>query len=192
MQIKPHQNQVRIITGQWRGRKINFPDLPGLRPSSDRVRETLFNWLMNDIVGAHCLDLFAGSGVLGLEALSRGAAKVVAVDQSLVVIKALHKNAELLKTNQLKCICGSWSESLLGINEVFDLVFLDPPFKQGLIKACCDYLEDKNLLAPNAWIYLEMEISADLPKVPESWELYRDMKTQQVRVILYKKGSQRS
>jgi len=180
-------NQVRIIAGQWRSRKINFPEVVGLRPSSDRVRETLFNWLMNEISGAHCLDLFAGSGILGLEALSRGAARVVAVDESALVIKALRQNAVILATNKLQCVQAAWPAVIKQLKEPFDIVFLDPPFGQGLIEGCCASLVENNLLNSNAWIYVEMEVAAVLPKFPENWELFREMKTQQVRVLLFRR-----
>ncbi len=183
--MKTQANQVRIIAGQWRGRKINFPEVLGLRPSADRVRESLFNWLMPYIGGMECLDVFAGSGVLGLEALSRGAASVIAIDQSIEAIRALQKNAAQLAAKSLECLCANGLKSLSNVKGPFDLIFLDPPFKQGLIEPCCKALEKNNLLKPEAFIYIEME-RATPPNIPESWTLSRQMKTQQAQVFLYR------
>ncbi len=179
---------LRIIAGQWRGRKIQFPALPGLRPSPDRLRETLFNWLMPYIQGLVCLDLFAGSGILSFEALSRGAAGVVAIDQSPIVIAKLKETAKILNANQLESICATWPK-LPAFNNLFDLVFLDPPFNLGLVEPCCDWLEKNNLLKPSAWIYIECERGGALPKVPDNWVLFREMQTQQVRAMLYSRVS---
>ena len=185
--MKARVNQVRIIAGHWRGRRICFPDLPGLRPSADRTRETLFNWLMHELAGSECLDLFTGSGVLALEALSRGAARVVAVDESKQIIRCLEENAKVLGAENLDCLCASWPAVLPQLNGPFDLVFVDPPFNKGLVEPCCDWLLKNNLLKPKAWIYVEQEISAVIPKLPEGWELYREMQTQQVRALLFNK-----
>ncbi len=185
--MKLQNNQLRIIAGSWRGRKINFPDLAGLRPSSDRVRETLFNWLQQELVGSRCLDLFAGSGVLGLEALSRGAASVLAIDESKEAIKSLQKNAETLRAKNLHCICACVQQALMPLTTKFDLVFIDPPFTKNLVESSCESLERLNLLSKNASIYVEMALSAPMPKFPANWELFREIKTQQVRALLCKR-----
>ena len=131
--VKPKlSNQVRIIGGQYRRRLLAFPDAPGLRPTPDRVRETLFNWLGQDLPGWSCLDLYAGSGALGFEAASRGAARVVMVERERAALETLQANRMLLGTTQLeiqRADCASW---LAGNTELFDLIFLDPPFDSGL------------------------------------------------------------
>jgi len=127
-------NRVRIIGGVWRSRMIPFPDLPGLRPTPDRVRETLFNWLGQNLAGRHCLDLYAGSGALGFEALSRGAASVTMVERAPRVCRALQDNAVLLGARDLNVVCGDALEFLAGVpvSTRFDVVFLDPPFGAGI------------------------------------------------------------
>ena len=132
------QNRVRVIGGVWRSRMIPFPDLPGLRPTPDRVRETLFNWLGQDLTGRHCLDLYAGSGALGFEALSRGAASVTMVERAVRAWQALQANAALLGARGLNLVCGDALEFLAGVSSgaqgstKFDVVFLDPPFGEGI------------------------------------------------------------
>src|SRR3989304_2759161 len=123
-------NRVRIIGGLWRSRAIPFPDLPGLRPTPDRVRETLFNWLGQNLAGRHCLDLYAGSGALGFESLSRGAASVAMGGRAPNARRALHDNAALLGARDLNVVCGDALEFLAGVpvSARFDVVFLDPPF----------------------------------------------------------------
>lgn len=182
----PHKNQIRIIGGQWRSRKLSFPDVPGLRPTPDRVRETLFNWLSPYIVGAHCLDLFAGSGALGFEALSRGAASVLMVDQSQPVIQQLRENALLLKSEQeVQLHCGSVPNVQLSIAQPYDIVFLDPPFQQNYLSACCQWLEQLNCLANNALIYIEAEAKLALPlPIPAHWEMLRQQRAGQVGYYL--------
>ena len=123
------RNSVRIIGGGWRGRRITFPDVPGLRPTPDRVRETLFNWLQHDIAGARCLDLFAGSGALGLEALSRGAKELVFVEQSVAASRALQEQlARLGAERRSQVVEMGAARYLRGAAPAFDIVFLDPPF----------------------------------------------------------------
>jgi 16S rRNA (guanine966-N2)-methyltransferase len=185
--VKLQKNQVRIIAGLWRGRKINFPDLVGLRPSSDRVRETLFNWLQQELIDRHCLDLYAGSGVLGLEALSRGAASVLAVDESREATRSLQKNAETLQAKNFHCICASVQQALTQLTTKFDLVFIDPPFTKDLVESSCESLERLNLLSKNALVYVEMALSVPMSKFPANWELFREMQTQQVRALLFKR-----
>src|SRR3989304_1205494 len=131
-------NRVRIIGGLWRSRMIPFPDLPGLRPTPDRVRETPFNWLGPDLAGKHCRDLDAGSGALGFEALSRGAASVTMVERAVRAWRALQANSALLGARGLNLVCGDALEFLAGVSSGapvptrFDVVFLDPPFGEGI------------------------------------------------------------
>lgn len=156
---KPQEQSVRIIAGEWRGRRVAFPSVEGLRPSTDRVRETLFNWLMFHTTGARCLDLFCGSGVLGLEALSRGASSLVAVDTSGEVVKQLKENLRILKSDQAQV----WHmDALACLDQLspelpFDLVFIDPPFRKGLLGAVLERLIQRNLLADRARVYVECE-----------------------------------
>jgi 16S rRNA (guanine966-N2)-methyltransferase len=150
-------NQVRIIGGEWRSRRITFPDHEGLRPSGDRVRETLFNWLGQDLGGQNCLDLFAGSGALGFEALSRGAACVVMVEKSRRVCEALRRNALLLGAKNLQLHCADALEfataAAADAATRFDVVFLDPPFRSALLEQALRRVAP--LLRPGARVYVE-------------------------------------
>jgi 16S rRNA (guanine966-N2)-methyltransferase len=173
--VKAHKpsNQLRIIGGQWRSRKLQFPDIEGLRPTPDRVRETLFNWLQPVIHGARCLDLFAGSGALGLEALSRGAGEVVMVDRDPQVIASLRKHidtwqaqgARVVQTDALNYLQTEIPQT------AFDIVFLDPPFRHNLLEPCCQWLAYHPWLAPNARVYLEAESELQLSVLPENWRI---------------------
>ncbi len=174
-------NRLRIIAGRWRGRKLDFPARPGLRPTPDRVRETLFNWLQPVIPGAHCLDLFAGSGALGWEALSRGAAGVVMVDSDRSVVKNLRDNGKRLGAEGLTVLQGRALEYLAGSPAgPFDIVFLDPPYRQGLLPGCIHQLERGGWLAPHAWIYVESEAGLPLPPLPAGWGISHSNKAGQV------------
>lgn len=151
---------IRIIGGQFRGKKIAFPDQPDLRPTPDRVRETLFNWLMNDIRGANCLDAFAGSGALGLEAFSRGANQVILIEQSPVVYAHLKKTCQQFNTPQLTVIqdnsCHYMKQVIEQQHPPFDIIFVDPPFrKPDLLAECLSYLANPKLLKPQGLLYLE-------------------------------------
>lgn len=166
-------HQLRIIAGQWRGRRLHFPDLPGLRPTPDRVRETLFNWLSPILPGARCLDLFAGSGALGIEALSRGAAEVVFVEQQPAAVTALRENLTKLKAQNARM---EWADALAWLRSPgtpFEIVLLDPPFGQNLLGPACAALEQNGWLAATAWIYLEME-TAFQPNLPPNWMAHRE------------------
>ena len=152
-------NSVRIIGGEWRRRVLRFPDALGLRPTPDRVRETLFNWLGQDLTGLSCLDLFAGSGSLGFEAASRGAARVVMIEQSAAVFAALEANARLLDASgRLRMIRGDavkCASSLGADGSRFDVLFLDPPYRQGWIERLAPLLS--GLVADDGVIYIEAE-----------------------------------
>ncbi|MFH1605568.1 MAG: 16S rRNA (guanine(966)-N(2))-methyltransferase RsmD [Pseudomonadota bacterium] len=154
-------NQVRIIGGAWRSRRISFPDHEGLRPSADRVRETLFNWLGQDLHGQTCLDLFAGSGALGLEALSRGAASVVMVENNRWVCESLRRNAELLGAKNLQLHCADALEFVTAAAAQdaarFDIVFLDPPFGSSLLAQVLPRIAP--LLKPGARVYVENAVA---------------------------------
>lgn len=165
---------LRIIGGQWRSRRLEFPDLPELRPTPDRVRETLFNWLTPVLPGARCLDLFAGSGALGIEALSRGAGEAVFVERHPLAARALRDNLARLKAVGAKV---EQSEVLAWLRQPgtpFGIVLLDPPFGQGLLEPVCAALEAGGWLAETAWIYLEAEAELPPPALPARWMPYRE------------------
>ncbi len=178
--------ELRIIGGQWRGRKLRFPSLPGLRPSPDRVRETLFNWLAPEISGARCLDVFAGSGALGLEALSRGAGFCQFLDAAKPATQRIADHLTLLSCRDGAVDCDS-AQSWLAhqANTAFTMVFLDPPFRQNLLDECCTLLETQGWLAARAWIYIEAGADEPPPNVPPTWQLYRDKRAGQVAYRLY-------
>jgi len=152
-------NTVRIIGGQWRRRILSFPDSEGLRPTPDRVRETLFNWLGQDLSGRSCLDLFAGSGALGFEAASRGAQRVVMVDKSPKVLAALEENARLLDAGErlqiVRADAVKFASLLRSAGSRFDVLFLDPPYQQGWVDRVAPLLPD--LLAADGVLYVEAE-----------------------------------
>ena len=159
-----NSNTLRIIGGEWRSRKLPFVDAPGLRPTPDRIRETLFNWLQTHIHDAVCIDMFAGSGALGLEALSRGAKEVLFVEKNIACAKQLRENLALLNTHAnvinedalsfLNFIDNSDKDTLV---TVFDVVFLDPPYRLGLIEKSLRYLASEKLIDKHSLIYLEHE-----------------------------------
>jgi 16S rRNA (guanine966-N2)-methyltransferase len=165
--------QIRIVGGTWRSRRIPVPHAPGLRPTPDRVRETLFNWLQGIIVGARCLDLFAGSGALGFEAASRGAAAVTLVERDPRVAAHLRDVVRTLDAAQVAVVNRDAFSFLEQASETYDLVFLDPPFGQDLLPRACRELEARGLLAAGARIYLEAEIALGTPPLPENWEIVR-------------------
>ena len=178
-------NLIRIIGGQHRGRKLPFPDLPGLRPTADRVRETLFNWLQPLLPGATCLDLFAGSGALGLEAASRGAGEVVMLDRSPVVVEQIEQNIRLLQLTRARIELADALHWLQGPSRPFDLVFVDPPFAGDLAGRCCRSLQQYGWLAPAARIYLESDARQPGPETPAEWIAIREKKAGQVRYQLF-------
>ncbi len=171
---------VRIIGGRLRGRKLKVPDLPGLRPTPDRVRETLFNWLMPVIQGAQCLDAFAGSGVLGFEALSRGAAGVVMTDASAAVITLLQQESIVLQTSQAEIYRATLPAQLKVPAKPFDIVFLDPPYQAKVLLPVCFYLEEKQLLAREAYLYLEADQPITEQQLPSNWQLIKQNQAGQV------------
>lgn len=155
-------SEVRIIGGQFRSRKLRFPAIEGLRPTPDRIRETLFNWLAPKVIGAHCLDLFAGSGALGIEALSRGAEFVTLVDQNPKVVSYLREQLALLKIDNANAevICQKIAFNIPTPSlpqRTYDIIFLDPPFHQNLVGPCCQWLAEHGYLAKNAYLYIEAE-----------------------------------
>lgn len=180
------QGQVRLIGGEWRRRTLAFPAVDGVRPTPDRVRETLFNWLMPVLPGSHCLDLFAGSGALGLEALSRGADSVTFVEQSADLTRALSQNLTTLNAkggNVVKQDVLNWLKAP-AYTSPLRIVFMDPPFRAGLVKPVCEALAVSGLLADNARVYVEHEDDHE-PSVPPGWELVRRKQAGQVAYSLF-------
>lgn len=177
------RNQVRIVGGDWRGRKLSFIDRPGLRPTPDRVRETLFNWLAPVIAGSRCLDLFAGSGALGFEAASRAAAEVVLIERETAVVECLREQAAQFKASTLRIVQADALQFLQGEPRPFDIVLLDPPFGQDWLARSLAALAH-GWLAPAARIYLEAErdLSADAlgALLPAGFQIIRSKQTSQV------------
>lgn len=183
---------VRIIAGKWRGRKLPVKNVEGLRPTTDSVKETLFNWLCGDVYQAKCLDVFAGSGSLGLEALSRQAEHVTfleldkgaatQIQQNILTLGI--ENAALHNTDALTFLSRQDKSSS---NQTFDLVFIDPPFRKDLLCDVISHLEDKNWLCDHALIYIEAEKELGTPDVPVNWEIYKEKHAGQVSFRLYKR-----
>ena len=173
---------VRIIAGRLRGRRIRVPARPGVRPTPDRVRETLFNWLGQWLDGLACLDLFAGSGALGFEAASRGAARVVMVEQDREAFRALERARELLASPQVELVYGDAFAYLARSGERFDLVFLDPPFRQNALGAALEALGDR--VAPGGRVYAEAPAPVD---AGAAWHELRRARAGQVSYQLLEK-----
>jgi 16S rRNA (guanine966-N2)-methyltransferase len=186
MKANRHSNRLRIIGGAWRGRKLVFAPVPGLRPTPDRVRETLFNWLEPVIRGARCLDLFAGSGALGLEAASRGAGEVVLVDSHAGVVHCLQDQVHLLRASRVSVVCADGTAYLRRAGPAFDVVFLDPPFHEDRLPGCIGQLEAGGWLAGEAWVYLEAPRRRQ-PAVPANWAYHRSQCAGQVGFHLYRR-----
>jgi 16S rRNA (guanine966-N2)-methyltransferase len=181
---KPSGNRLRIIGGAWRRRVVHFPAVEGLRPTPDRVRETLFNWLGQELTGRNCLELYAGTGILSLEALSRGAALAVAVDRSRALVEALRRTAQTLGAHGLETHCGDAKALLAAERRDFDVIFLDPPFRDDpwpwLLPACAARL------APGGFVYAEAGRRLEAPPPLLPW---RSDKAGQVHYHLFAKGS---
>jgi len=167
------RSEVRIVGGHWRGRKVRFPDVPGLRPSPDRVRETLFNWLAPVIHGARVLDLFAGSGVLGFEALSRGAASAVLVERDRTAAGQLRDSVAVLGAKAAEVVEGDALAWLGPERGPFDVVFLDPPFGTSLQDEALVRLDRPGMLSAGAFVYLERPAGDGPPALPAGWALHR-------------------
>ncbi|MBU8976376.1 16S rRNA (guanine(966)-N(2))-methyltransferase RsmD [Lysobacter sp. MMG2] len=178
--------KVRIIGGRWRNTRLSVPDAAGLRPTSDRVRETLFNWLMPMLPGARVLDLFAGSGALGLEALSRGAAGATLVERDPALAAALRETAARLSGGEAASVIQADARGWLDSQpaEGFDLAFVDPPFAAGLWEAVLPGVA--RVLRPQGWLYVEAPHEAAFA-VPPDWRLHREGSTREVRYALYRR-----
>ncbi|MGH1470413.1 MAG: 16S rRNA (guanine(966)-N(2))-methyltransferase RsmD [Cellvibrionaceae bacterium] len=205
------RNQLRIIGGKWRGRKLDFPSIDGLRPTGDRVRETLFNWLAPYIVESRCLDLFSGSGALGFEAVSRGAASALLIDANKQVTKQLEKNCEKLDAANIQIACHeaiSWlknskqpvafkqqsthlqhSNPLQSNHPSFDIIFLDPPFEKHLFDEVISLLDHSSALSSQSLIYLETPREYQF-STPKHWLQLKEKHAGQVSFYLYEYSKQ--
>nr|VFK24418.1 MAG: 16S rRNA m(2)G-966 methyltransferase [Candidatus Kentron sp. MB]VFK30679.1 MAG: 16S rRNA m(2)G-966 methyltransferase [Candidatus Kentron sp. MB]VFK75349.1 MAG: 16S rRNA m(2)G-966 methyltransferase [Candidatus Kentron sp. MB] len=177
---------MHIIAGRWKRRRLTVPAVSGLRPTPGRVRETLFNWLGGEICGARCLDLFAGSGALGFEAVSRGAAEVVLVDRHKAVIDNLVLTVRKLAASEITVMRSDALRYLKRSSRHFDLVFLDPPFDGPLLETSCRLLAEGRLLSETARIYLEMRRPGFQPLLPDRWEATHSGVAGDVRYLLAK------
>jgi len=191
----PPLREIRIIGGQYRGRKLSVPHEEGLRPTPSRVRETLFNWLAVPIVGAQVLDAFGGSGALAVEACSRGARRVLTLDNNHVACAVIHEHIQ-----RLGCYHNQDGRSFVEVRQAdalnflqgksiasYDIVFLDPPFNQALLPACAKLLEEHGWLAENALIYCESEIPAARLGLPQNWQAKREKQAGQVYYSLWQR-----
>jgi 16S rRNA (guanine966-N2)-methyltransferase len=190
-QSRTHKNslpgRLRIVAGKWRSRLVPVADAPGLRPTSARIRETVFNWLAPSVEGSRCLDLFAGTGALGLEALSRGARSVVFVEQSPVACNSLRSSMKLLDaTGGLLVQADARRYLAAGDLPQFDIVFLDPPFADNLIGDLCRLLQDSGCLASKARVYIEQDRAAEPATLPYGWTTIHEKTAGNVRYSLVK------
>jgi 16S rRNA (guanine966-N2)-methyltransferase len=181
---------VRIIGGSWRGRRLPVADVPGLRPSGDRGREVLFNWLQAQVRGATCVDLFAGTGALGLEAASRGARQVTLVEKSKVAARQLRDNLGKLEASHCRVVCADALEWLAsGQCPPADLVFVDPPFDSGLQVPVLELLATQNCLSADGLVYVECARQSPPALSATHWQLMRDKELGEVRMLLLKKSA---
>ena len=178
--------KYRIIGGRWRGRKMAIVDAAGVRPTSDRVRETLFNWLAKPVRKAACLDLFAGSGALGIEALSRGAASVVFVEKNRRASSHLRDQLDVLGA-EAEVVCGDALAFLQGPVRKFDIVFLDPPYQSTMLAPAMQALEANDWLGKDALVYAEKPAREPLSGIPPGWVLWRESKAGQVGYYLFRR-----
>lgn len=181
------QGELRIIGGQWKRTKLTFPLLEGVRPTPSRVRETLFNWLQQDIANARCLDLFAGSGALGFEALSRGAEHVQFVDSSAEICRTIKANVSRLYAEANAEV--HQADALMFAHKAqpkpVDIVFCDPPFNKGLVPELLKHLEDSNIIADDGLIYVETEAALKDLSAPQEWQCLKEKKAGDVIYRLY-------
>ncbi|MGF1751657.1 16S rRNA (guanine(966)-N(2))-methyltransferase RsmD [Vibrio cionasavignyae] len=179
---------VRIISGLWRGRKLPVHDAEGLRPTTDRVKETVFNWLAQDVPHSHVLDLFAGSGSLGFESASRQASQVQMIELNNKAYQQLVSNTALLKADSIRLHNTSALTFLTQAGSPHDLVFIDPPFRQGLLPETVALLEQNGWLSENALVYIETEKELTLDAIPGNWDLLKEKTAGQVCYRLFKRN----
>jgi 16S rRNA (guanine966-N2)-methyltransferase len=184
------RSEVRIIGGEWRGRKLHFPEVAGLRPTPDRVRETVFNWLQFDLAGRRCLDLFAGSGAFGFESLSRGAAEVVFVERDAAAADAIRGMLGTLRCERGRVVQEDALHWLaVGPSRPFDIVYVDPPYAERRLPAVVEQLERGGWLAPVASIYLEDAAVHGVPVLPTGWNMHRSKRAGDVGYHLARRGA---
>lgn len=184
---KSQRGRLRIVAGIWRSRLLEIADVPGLRPTAERIRETVFNWLTPHLAGARCLDLFAGTGALGLEALSRGAAEALFIEASPLAARTLQKNiaalgakkATVRRTDAYRYLLTSGADQ-------FDIIFLDPPFADELLGDLCKLLDESSILAPDALLYVEEDRAKPEVALPPNWQTLKTKNAGNVRYSLVK------
>ena len=180
-------NSVRIISGDWRGRRLPVADVPGLRPSGDRCRETLFNWLQPWIPGADCADLFAGTGALGFEAASRGAASVLMIEKHPRAQKVLRQGVEQLQALQVNLHSGGAMSMIEDLKpDSFDIVFVDPPFDSNLAGLVLERLDKTGSVRRGGFVYIESPATQPVSPLP-GWRVWRDQQIGDVRMQLFRK-----
>ncbi|NGZ14712.1 16S rRNA (guanine(966)-N(2))-methyltransferase RsmD [Vibrio aestuarianus] len=189
-QNKPSTGFVRIISGLWRGRKLPVHDAQGLRPTTDRVKETLFNWLAQEVPGAKCLDLFAGSGGLGFEAASRQAESVTLIELNPTAFKQIQQNIAALSASNVQVVNSDALTFLQQVGTPQHIIFIDPPFRQGLLNETVTLLEQNGWLADDAMIYIETEKELPLDGIPNNWRLHREKTAGQVSYRLFERTSE--
>lgn len=189
-QNKPSTGFVRIISGLWRGRKLPVHDAQGLRPTTDRVKETLFNWLAQEVPGAKCLDLFAGSGGLGFEAASRQAESVTLIELNPTAFKQIQQNIAALNASNVQVVNSDALTFLQQVGTPQHIIFIDPPFRQGLLNETVTLLEQNGWLADDAMIYIETEKELPLDGIPNNWCLHREKTAGQVSYRLFERTSE--
>lgn len=178
------QGRLRLIGGRWRSRVLPVIEQPGLRPTPDRVRETLFNWLQGDIPGSRCLDLFAGSGALGFEAASRGADQVTLIENQPATCRVLAENIQTLAAKNIELL---QQDALLWLDksgQAYDIVFVDPPYASDILFEICQKLEMNHWLSDRAFIYIELPSDQELPELPANWQILRGKQAGQVGYYL--------
>ena len=193
MSNKNTLSKIKIIGGKWKGTNLTFYDEPELRPTGNRIRETLFNWLQPNIQGSICLDLFAGSGCLGLEALSRGASKCVMIEKNKRVINHLAKNIEKLSSSTE--LVNDDAINYLSSKEpskTFDIVFLDPPFDSTIYESTMRTLELNHWLSHDALIYVEARSDSLMFQIPDNWSLFREQVAGNVHYMLYSRREKKN
>lgn len=187
---KPQRGRLRIVAGIWRSRLLEIADVPGLRPTAERIRETVFNWLTPHLAGARCLDLFAGTGALGLEALSRGAAEVLFIETSPLAVRTLQKNiASLQATKATVRRADAVTFLRQPVASLFDIIFLDPPFAGDLHGDLCKLLDESSILAAGALVYIEEDKAKPEVVLPPNWQTLKTRNAGNVRYSLVQPAS---
>lgn len=187
------RNSVRIIAGEYRSRKLEFPSLEGLRPTADRIRETLFNWLQDRIQGEVCLDLFAGSGALGFEALSRGASRVDFIERNGDAAKSIENNIQRLDAKRGRVYCNDaleWLDTTAAHESKYGLIFLDPPFKSALLATAVEQLSSADILKEECLVYVEQAQQTESVSLPANWVEVKNKKAGSVQYGLYRISGQ--